>query len=168
MVLGLRRRLVCGHRDAALSSGLGCEPLRPCRSLVAAPRRGAVASREGEEAGTTPGSAGDGACDGREASIGRALPVEAIERDCDGVALALIVAHQHRAGLELAPGRAAVACQTIQEPQAFPIEAAKGSLLQAPSNHSPQHINRNRAQTSDLSLDRGRVRQVLAHGYALA
>ena len=157
--------------------------------LLAAARRGAVASREGEEAGTTPGSAGDGACDGREASIGRALPVEAIERDCDGVALALIVAHQHRAGLELAPGRAAVACQTIQEPQAFPIEAAKGSLLQAPSNHSPQqvlaqtrrrrssedhppvspkHINRNRAQTSDLSLDRGRVRQVLAHGYALA
>jgi hypothetical protein len=53
------------------------------------------------------------------------------------LALALIVAHQHCAGLELAPGRAAVACQTVQEAAAFPIEAAKGPFLQAASNHSP-------------------------------
>jgi hypothetical protein len=71
-----RSELIAGTETQRLVRALGCEPLRPCRSLVAAPRRGAVASREGEEAGTTPGSAGDGAGDGGEASIGRALPVE--------------------------------------------------------------------------------------------
>src|SRR5438045_3139155 len=60
---------------------------------------------------------------------GRALPVKAIGRDGDGVALAVIVANEHRAGFELAPGRAAMACQTVQESQAFPIKAAEGLLL---------------------------------------
>jgi len=54
------------------------------------------------------------------------------------VALALMVANEHGAGFELAPGRAAVARQTVQEPQAFPIKATKGLLLQAAGNHSPQ------------------------------
>src|SRR5215831_10320011 len=70
--------------------------------------RGAVSSREGKEPRTTPGGAGDGAGDGRQALISRALPVEAIGDDGDGVALALIVANEHRAGLEAAPWRAAV------------------------------------------------------------
>src|SRR5271165_4096122 len=126
-------------------------------------------------------------CDGGEARIGGALPVEPLWCDGDGVALALIVANQHRAGLELAPGRAAVARQAVQERQAFAIEAAEGLLLQAPSNHSPQqvlaqacrrrssedhtpappkHINRKRAQPSDLGLDSCRVYPLLPHGYA--
>jgi hypothetical protein len=50
----------------------------------------------------------------------------------------VIVANEHRAGFELAPRRATVASQTIQEPQAFPIEAAEGLLLQTPSHHSPE------------------------------
>src|SRR5499427_9694519 len=41
--------------------------------------------------------------DGGQARISRALPVEAIGDDGDGVALALIVANEHRAGLEAAP-----------------------------------------------------------------
>jgi len=102
------------------------------------------------------------------------------------VALALIVANEHRAGLEAAPGRAPVARQTVQECQAFPIKAAKGLLLQAPSNHSPQQvlaqtrrrrssedrpptppkgIKRKRAQVSDLDLDRG-LCPLPPHGYA--
>jgi hypothetical protein len=104
------------------------------------------------------------------------------------VALAVIVAKEHRAGFELAPGRAAVARQTLQERQAFPIKAAKGLLLQAPGHHSPQQvlaqtrrrrssedrppapskgIKRKRAQVSDLGLDRGRLCPLLPHGYAL-
>jgi len=100
----------------------------------------AVASRQGEEPRTTPGGAGDGAGDGREDRISRALPVKSIGRDGDDVALALIIANEHRAGFELTPGRAAVACQTVQEPQAFPIKAAEGLLLQAASQHSPQQV----------------------------
>src|SRR5229473_1841790 len=145
----------------------------------------AVTSRKGEEPGTTPGRAGDGARDGREARIRRPLPVESIGRDGDGVALALIVANQHRAGFEVAPRRAAVARQTVQKRQAFTIEAAEGLLLNAPADHSPQEvlaqsrrrrssedhppappkgIGAQRPETRDLSLDRGRVRLVLPHG----
>src|SRR5215510_12949761 len=157
-------------------------------TLLEAARRCGFGSREGKEPGTTPGRAGDGAGDGREARIGRALPVEPIGCDGDRVALTLIVANEHRTGLELAPGRAAMARQTLQEGQAFPIEAAKGVLLHAPGDHSPQQvlaqsrgwrssehrppappkgIKRKRAQVSDLRLDRGRLCPLLPHGYAL-
>src|SRR5262249_1886183 len=156
--------------------------------IIAARRGGAVTLREGEEPGTTPGGAGDGAGDGREAGIGRALPVKFIGCDGDGVALAVIVPNEHRAGFELAPGPAAVARQTLQERQAFPIKAAKGLLLQAQGHHSPSRsllrprrrrssedrppapskgIKRKRAQVSDLGLDRGRLCPLLPHGYAL-
>jgi hypothetical protein len=131
----MRSRGHCGLRGRGAI--VAC--LRPLL-IRAVRRRCAVASRQSEEPGTTPGGAGDGAGDGREARIGRALPVKAIGRDGDGVALAVIVANEHRAGFELAPGRAAVACQTVQEPQALPIEAAKGLLLQAASHHSFQQV----------------------------
>jgi hypothetical protein len=51
------------------------------------------------------------------------------------VALALIVANEHRAGLEAAPWRAAVPRQSVQEPQAFPIKPAKGPPLRSSSPH---------------------------------
>src|SRR5215813_5097210 len=86
----------------------------PHTSLIVVARGCAVTRREGKEPGTTPGRAGDGAGDGREARIGRALPVEPIGCDGDRVALTLIVANQHCAGFELAPGRAAMARQTLQ------------------------------------------------------
>src|SRR6516225_9952302 len=118
MVLGLRLRTV---RAIAASTHT---------FLIFAVHRRAVRSK-GKEPGTTPGRAGNGAGDGGETGIGRALPVKSIGCDGDGVALAVIVAKEHRAGFELAPGRAAVARQTLQERQAFPIKAAKGLLLQA-------------------------------------
>src|SRR5256885_5574958 len=117
-----------------------------------------------------------------------ALPVEAIGDDGDGVALALIFAKEPGAGPEAAPWRAAVPRQPVQEPQAFPIKPAKGPLLQAISDHSPQEVlaqicwrgssedhapvspkrvKRKRAQMSNLRLDRGRVCRVPPHGYAL-
>src|SRR5262249_51223289 len=140
------------------------------------------------EPGTTPGRAGDGAGDGREARIGRALPVEPIGHDRDGVALTLIVANEHRAGVELAPGRAALARQTLQDSQAGPVKAAEALSLPAPGDHPPQRalaqtrrrrspkhrppappkgIKRKRPQVSDLGLDRGRLCPLLPHGYAL-
>jgi hypothetical protein len=80
----------------------------------------------------------------RDQAHGRGI-VKSIGRDGDGVALALIIANERRAGFELAPGRAAVACQTLQEPQTFPIEAAEGLLLQAASHHSSREHVRSRS-----------------------
>src|SRR5262249_59449481 len=96
---------------------------RGLRAIAALPRtgiliaacRGAVSSRQGKEPRTTPGGAGDGAGDGGQARISRALPVEAIGDDGDGVALALIGAHQHRAGLEAAPVRTRVPAQPVPD-----------------------------------------------------
>ena len=102
--------------------------------------------------------------------------------------LALIVANEHRAGLEAAPWRAAVSRQSVQEPQAFSVKTAKGLLLQAISDHSPQEVlaqscwrgssedhapvapkrvKRKRAQMSNLGLDRGRICRMPPHGYPL-
>src|SRR5262249_38801818 len=180
MVLGLcRRGCLQGQR-------CGVHSARRLRTIAAFPRTsiliaacgGAVSSREGEEPGTTPGRAGDGAGDGGEARISRALPVEAIGDDVDGGGRRWTAATGPRAGLGGAPWRAAVTRQPVQEPQAFPIKPAKGTLLQAISNHSPQQVltqicwrgssedrapvspkrvKRKRAQMSNLGLDRGRV-----------
>jgi hypothetical protein len=78
--------------------------------------------------------------------------------------------------------------QTVQEPEALPIKPAKGLLLHAPGNHSPQQalaqsrrrrlsehrppappkgIERKRAQARDLGLDCGRLYTLVLHGYAL-
>src|SRR5262245_34745432 len=77
--------------------------------------RCALSSREGEEPGATPGRAGDRAGNGREAGIRGALPLETILHDGDRMALAVIVANEHRARLEPAAGRAGAARQTLQE-----------------------------------------------------
>src|SRR5438067_6557326 len=183
MVLGLRMR-GCLQRHRCGAHFRGVRSARGLRAIAALPRTGiliaagrdAVCWREGKEPRTTPGGAGDGAGDGRQARISRALPVEAIGDDGDGVALALIVANEHRAGLEPAPWLAAVPRQAVQEPQGFPIKPAKSPLLQAISDHSPQEvlaqscwrgssenhapvspkrIKRKRTQMSNLGLDRG-------------
>src|SRR5262249_5720708 len=126
----------------------GVHSARGLRAIAALPRtciliaacRGAVSSREGKEPRTTPGGAGDGAGDGGQARISRALPVEAIGADGDGVAVALIAATDAGAALAAAPWRAAVPPQPVQDPRAFPIKPAKGPLLHAPGNHSPQEV----------------------------
>src|SRR5262249_26254610 len=126
----------------------GVHSARGLRAVAALPRtciliaacRGAVSSREGKEPRTTPGGAGDGAGEGGQARISRALPVGAIRGRGDGVAAAPVVADEHGAGLEAAPWRAAVPRQPVQEPQALSIKPAKGPLLQAISDHSPQEV----------------------------
>src|SRR5262245_44210169 len=84
-------------------------------TFLCAAVRCALSTREGEEPGATPGHAGDRAGNGREAGISRALPLETILRDGDRMALAVIVANEHRARFEPAAGRAGAARQTLQE-----------------------------------------------------
>src|SRR6516225_1815851 len=100
----------CGVHFRAVHSARGVRAIAalPRTCILIAAGGSAVSAREGKEPRTTPGRAGDGAGDGGQARISRALPIEAIADDGDGVALALIVANEHRAGLEAAPWRAAV------------------------------------------------------------
>src|SRR4029453_3273439 len=79
-----------------------------------APLRCALSSCEGEEPGATPGRPGDRAGNGREAGISRALPLETILRDGDRMALAVIVANEHRARFEPAGGGGGAAPPTHQ------------------------------------------------------
>jgi hypothetical protein len=115
-------------RGVHSARGLWAIAALPRTCILIAACGGAVCWREGKEPRTTPGGAGDGAGDGGQARISRALPLEAIADDSDGMALALIVANEHRAGLEAAPWRAAVPRQPVQESQAFSIKPAKGPL----------------------------------------
>jgi hypothetical protein len=117
--------------------------------LVVAGGRSAVTRRQGEEPRPTPGRAGDGAGDGGEASVGRPLPIEAIGRNDDGVALAPIVAHQHRAGLELTPRRAAMARARLSKNLAI-IRPSK-SLLRAPGGVRPKTARQRRRRASSAS-----------------
>src|SRR5437667_12501181 len=110
MVLGLRMRGClqgqrCGVHFRGVHSARGLRAIAalPRTCIVIAACRGAVSSREGKEPRTTPGGAGDGAGDGRQARISRALTVKAIGDDGDDVALALIVANASHAWLGLGP-----------------------------------------------------------------
>src|SRR6266545_2278240 len=87
MVLVRMRGCLQGQRCGVHFRGV--HSARGLRAIAALPRtciliaacRGAVSSREGKEPRTTPGGAGDGAGDGGQARISRALPVEAIGDD---------------------------------------------------------------------------------------
>src|SRR5438309_12004911 len=108
MVLGLRMRGCLQGQRCGVHSGRGLRAIAalPRTCILIAACKGAVSSRESKEPRTTPGGAGDGAGDGGQTRIRCALPVEAIGDNGDDVALALIVANEHRAGLEAARGRA--------------------------------------------------------------
>src|SRR5439155_17800512 len=109
MAWGLRMRSGLQGQETFIvctCCGLRAGVADPHTLLIVVARGGcSIRSRQSEEPGAAPGRASDGTRDGREARIGRALPVEAIRRHGDGVALALIVANEHCAGLEAAPRR---------------------------------------------------------------
>jgi hypothetical protein len=150
---------------------------------------GAVtATLQGEEPGAAPGRAGNGARNRREARIRRPLPIEALAGDRDGVALALILANQHRSWFEVATRWATLSRQAVQERQAVSIEAAEGLFLDSAGDHSPQQvfaqtrrrrscehdlpaapnaIQGKRPDAINLGRDRSRVRHLPAHCYAL-
>src|ERR1700732_971353 len=90
---------------------LGRGLARPCRWLSFSGTRTAAAVHgrivswgggDGEKTWTVPNRAGNGPRDRRQAGIGGALPDIALGRDHDGVAAAVIVAHQHGSDLEVA------------------------------------------------------------------
>jgi hypothetical protein len=87
-----------------------------------------------------PGRAGDGAGDRRQARIGRALPVEAIAHHRDGVALALILANEHRAGLEVAARWPGVVGEAVQVRQAVAIKTPEGLFLDSHRDHAAQEF----------------------------
>ena len=159
------------------------------RPLIGAWDRRRQLRPQSEKPGAAPGRAGNGARDRRQARIGGSLPVEALTPDRDGVALALVLANQHRAGFELSTARAALAREAVKESQTVVIKTAEGPLLQTPGDHatkqvpaqtrwrctsefcpptSPKCIERKRADASDLGRDRGLLGHRLAHGYAFA
>src|SRR5437773_12477601 len=103
MLLGLRLRgCLQRHRCAVQRfNTVRASPASTHTFLVFAVHRDAIGPK-GEESGTTPGRAGDGAGDSGETGIGRAPPLETIGCDGDSVALAVILANEHRARFELA------------------------------------------------------------------
>jgi len=144
-----------------------------------------------EETRTVPGRACNSPRDGRETRIGRALPEETIGHDSDGVALALVFAHDDGAGLEAAVELAwfPAAGEPIEQLDRLPVEAAEGFLLDSvgdhPSHdvlgqarwrgraerHSPPPAKRVDAEGPDpvdLGLDRSGVCRPLVHGQAAA
>ena len=143
---------------------------------------------KGEEPRSAPGRAGDGAGDRRQARIGRAQPVEAIAHHRDGVALALMLANEHRAGLEVTARWPGVAGKAVQERQAVAIKTPEGLFLDPHRDHAaqefppqtgrgfaaeyrspapPNRIRRKRADARDLGRNRGQVRHRLPRHDAL-
>jgi hypothetical protein len=101
------------------------------------------------------------------------------------VALALIVANEHHAGFEPAPGRTACSREAVQEPATVAIKTAEGTFLDVPGDHATEQaraqarrrraaenrsprpskpIRGERVDASDLDRDRGRVCYRLARG----
>ena len=104
------------------------------------------------------------------------------------MAPALILANEHDPGFELAPWRALMSREALQEPQAVAIKATKSALLQArgkhatqqvlaqsdrghPSEHQsplpPQRIAPQRTDAIDLDRDRGRLSPAPPHDQVL-
>src|SRR6266516_5503742 len=105
-----------------------------CGSLASIMVRSVPRRPQAKEPGPIPRGAGDGAGDGREAPVGRLPPDEPFRHDGDGVALALILAHEDCAGLEaaLAFGRGSTLQEAGQQLHRGAVEAAQGRFLNVP------------------------------------
>src|SRR5580704_6439125 len=114
---------------------------RPCgwlsfggRACAAAAVHGPIVSwggLDGEKTRAVPNRAGNGPRDRRQAGIGGALPDIALGRDRDGVAAALIVAHEHGSDLEVAFALAGAIAA---------IERAEGLFLNPVGDHPSQQV----------------------------
>src|ERR1700693_4665542 len=97
---------------------------------------------DGEKTWPVPNRAGDRPRDRRQAGIGGALPDIALGRDRDGVAAALIVAHQHGSDLEVAfaPAGAVAAGEAVQQLEGGAGERPERLLLTPVADHPPPHV----------------------------
>ena len=96
-----------------------------------------------EEARAAPGGAGNRPRNGREALVRAVAPEETIRHNRHGVALALVLAHEHRAGLEApgALGSALVAMsEAVQELHGAWIKPAKSLLLEVPADEPGDEV----------------------------
>jgi hypothetical protein len=89
---------------------------------------------EPEKARPVPGRAGDGPRDNRQAWVGVLAPHIAARHDGDGVALALIFAHQHGAGLEAPVRWLVIPREAIQDLGGLGVEPSESLLLDVPAD----------------------------------
>jgi len=113
-----------------------------CGSLASIMVRSVPRRPQAKEPGPIPRGAGDGAGDGREAPVRRLPPDEPFRHDGDGVALALILAHEDCAGLEaaLAFGRGSTLQEAGQQLHRGAVEAAQGRFLDVPDNAAREQV----------------------------
>src|SRR5580704_7592225 len=116
---------------------LGRGSARPCgwlrvggRACAAAAVPGPIVSwggLDGEKTRAVPNRPGNRPRDRRQAGIGGALPDKTLRRDRDGVAAALIIAHQHRSDLEVtfSPAGAVAAGEAVQQFEGGAVERAE-------------------------------------------
>src|SRR5712692_9827052 len=101
------------------------------------------ASTQAEEARTVPGRPSDGAGDGGEAWVCRLAPHVPTGDHRDGVAVPLVLAHEHGAGLE-APGavrsRPVATCEAIQKLCRIRIKPPEGLLLDVPADEPRDQV----------------------------
>src|SRR6266851_6809317 len=87
-----------------------------------------------------PGRAGDGPRDGREACVGVLTPDIAARHDGDGVALALIFAHQHGAGLEATGWWLTIPREAVEDLGGLRIEPPEGLFLDVPADEAGDEV----------------------------
>src|SRR3984893_18377703 len=97
---------------------------------------------DGEKTRAVPNRPGNRPRDRRQAGIGGALPDIARGRDRDGVAAALIIAHQHRSELEVtsSPAGAVAADEAVQQFEGGAVKRAERLLLNPVGDHPPQQV----------------------------
>src|SRR5580704_6228718 len=115
---------------------------RACAAAAVHGRIVAWGGVDGEKTWAVPNRAGDGSRDRRQAGIGGALPDIALGRDHDGVAAALIVAHEHRSDLEVAfaLAGAVAADEAVQQFEGGAVKRAERLLLNPVGDHPPQQV----------------------------
>src|SRR5229473_1148213 len=84
--------------------------------------------------------AGDSPRDGREACVGVLAPDIAARHDGDGVARALIFAHQHGAGLEAPVWQLAIPREAIEDLDGLGVEPTERLLLDVPADEAGDEV----------------------------
>src|SRR6202030_486404 len=97
---------------------------------------------DGKKTRAVPNRPGNRPRDRRQAGIGGALPDKTLRRDRDGVAAALIIAHEHRPDLEVtfSPAGAVAAGEAVQQFEGGAVKRAERLLLNPVGDHPPQQL----------------------------
>src|SRR6266566_8279859 len=142
MVILLRSGCYRGEVWLARADGCGSAG-RACAAAAVHGRIVSWGGVDGEKTWAVPNRTGNGPRDRRQAGIGLSLPDIAVGPDRDGVAAALIVAHQHGSDLEVAfaPADAAAAGAAVQQSEGCAVERAERLFLNPVGDHPPQQVS---------------------------